>query len=154
MKNKPILIVAGEPNSIFFEIFFKSIKRKNYKNPLILICCKKNLKSQMKKFNFKRNLRLLKIFDIKKIKLDNKKINIININLLKSKNNKINIELSKKYITKSFDIAFKLIQEDYSYKLINGPINKNKFLNKKFLGVTENILANKFKEKTICNVNL
>ena len=41
MNNKSILIVAGEPNSIFFEIFFKSIKNKNYRNPLILICCKK-----------------------------------------------------------------------------------------------------------------
>ena len=29
MKNKPILIVAGEPNSIFFELFFKVIKKKN-----------------------------------------------------------------------------------------------------------------------------
>ena len=28
MKNKPIIIVAGEPKSIFFEIFFKSIKKK------------------------------------------------------------------------------------------------------------------------------
>ena len=29
MKYKPILIVAGEPNSIFLEIFFKSLKKKN-----------------------------------------------------------------------------------------------------------------------------
>ena len=29
MKCKPILIVAGEPNSIFLEIFFKSLKKKN-----------------------------------------------------------------------------------------------------------------------------
>ena len=29
MNYKPILIVAGEPNSIFFEIFFKTIKKKN-----------------------------------------------------------------------------------------------------------------------------
>ena len=28
MNYKPILIVAGEPNSIFFEIFFKAIKKK------------------------------------------------------------------------------------------------------------------------------
>ena len=28
MSYKPILIVAGEPNSIFFEIFFKAIKKK------------------------------------------------------------------------------------------------------------------------------
>ena len=28
MNYKPILIVAGEPNSIFFEIFFKALKKK------------------------------------------------------------------------------------------------------------------------------
>ena len=49
MKNSPILIVAGEPNSIFLEIFFKSIKFKKYKKPLILICSLQVLKLQMKK---------------------------------------------------------------------------------------------------------
>ena len=28
MNYKPIIIVAGEPNSIFLEIFFKSLKKK------------------------------------------------------------------------------------------------------------------------------
>ena len=31
MKNKPIILVAGEPRSIFFEIFFKSLKKKKLK---------------------------------------------------------------------------------------------------------------------------
>ena len=42
MKTKPIILVAGEPKSVFFEIFFKAIKKNRYKSPLILICCKKN----------------------------------------------------------------------------------------------------------------
>ena len=29
MRFDPILIVAGEPNSIFLEIFFKCLKKKN-----------------------------------------------------------------------------------------------------------------------------
>ena len=37
MNYKPILIVAGEPNSIFFEIFLKSLKKKKLKSPIILI---------------------------------------------------------------------------------------------------------------------
>ena len=37
MTSKPIIIVAGEPNSIFFEIYFKAIKFKKFKSPLILI---------------------------------------------------------------------------------------------------------------------
>ena len=41
MSFKPILIVPGEKKSIFFEIFFKSIKSKSITSPLILICDKK-----------------------------------------------------------------------------------------------------------------
>ena len=37
MNYSPILIVSGEPNSIFLEIFFKTIKIKKIKSPLILI---------------------------------------------------------------------------------------------------------------------
>ena len=33
--NKPILLVAGEPNSIFLEIFYKSLTLKKIKNPMI-----------------------------------------------------------------------------------------------------------------------
>ena len=43
MTTKPILIVAGEPYSIFLEIYFKSLRQKkikNLKNPIILICSK------------------------------------------------------------------------------------------------------------------
>ena len=47
MNYKPIIIVAGEPNSIFFEIFFKVIKKK-IKSPIILIGSKKLLIKQAK----------------------------------------------------------------------------------------------------------
>ena len=45
-----ILIVAGEPNSVFLEIFFKTIKKIKIKNPLILIGSLKVLTLQMEKF--------------------------------------------------------------------------------------------------------
>ena len=54
MKNEPILIVTGEPKSIFFEIFFKSLKLNKFKSPLILISSIKILKSQMKKNKYKK----------------------------------------------------------------------------------------------------
>ena len=59
MNFKPILILHGEPNSIFLEIFFKSLKYKKFKNPLILICSQKILKFQMKKLNFKMGIKIL-----------------------------------------------------------------------------------------------
>ena len=44
---KPIIIVAGEPNSVFFELFFKVIKKK-IKSPIILIASKKIITKQAK----------------------------------------------------------------------------------------------------------
>ena len=40
MKNKPLIIISGEPYSVFIEIFLKTIKKKLKKKPLILICSK------------------------------------------------------------------------------------------------------------------
>ena len=54
MNYKPIILVAGEPNSIFFEILFKIFKRKKIKSPLVLIASHKILHLQMKKLNFKK----------------------------------------------------------------------------------------------------
>ena len=51
-KSKPILIVAGEPFSVFLEIFFKSKKIKSIKKKTVLIVSKKLLLSQMKKLKF------------------------------------------------------------------------------------------------------
>ena len=75
MKTKPIILIAGEPNSIFFEIFFKAIKLKSYKSPLILICCKKILLDQMKKNRFKKKLNILEFNKLKKTFLKTKKLN-------------------------------------------------------------------------------
>jgi len=49
--------------------------------------------------------------------------------------------LINNYLKKSFDVALDLIKKKISNKLINGPINKKKFLNKKYLGVTEYIAS-------------
>ena len=46
MNNKSILIVHGEPNSIFLEIFFKTLKYKKIKSPLILISSEEILKNR------------------------------------------------------------------------------------------------------------
>ena len=44
-KSKPILIVAGEPFSVFLEIFFKSKKINSLKKKTVLIVSKKLLLS-------------------------------------------------------------------------------------------------------------
>ncbi len=143
MKNKPILIVAGEPNSIFLEIFFKSISTKKFKSPLVLICSLKLLKLQMKKLNFKKEIHLIKFKELKSKSLNNKMINIIDVEFIQKKAFEKITKKSNKYINKCFNYAFKIIRAGISNKLINGPISKKNFLNKKFLGVTE-FISNKF----------
>ena len=56
MNSKPILIIPGEKKSIFFEIFFKSLKSKSFISPLILICDKKILDKEIKSLNLKKIL--------------------------------------------------------------------------------------------------
>ena len=148
MKNKPILIVAGEPYSVFFEIFFKSVKKEIYKSPLILICCKKSLMIQMKKFHFKKKIRILDPKKLNKEKINNNQINLIDVELHNSNIKRLKLKLNSHYIERCFGLAFKIIKNGYTDKLINGPINKKTFLNKKFLGITEYI-ASKFNQKKI-----
>ncbi len=52
--DKPILIVGGEPNSIFLEIYFKTLETKNIKSPIILISSEKIIKKQMKILKYKK----------------------------------------------------------------------------------------------------
>ena len=144
MNYKPILIVHGEPNSVFLEIFFKSLKYKKFKNPLILICSQKILKFQMKKLKFEKDIKLVNPLLLKKIKLDNNKINIIDVNYNNNLNFKKISNLSNNYIENCFETSFKILKSGITNKFINGPISKNTFLNKKFLGITE-YLAKKTK---------
>ena len=138
-KYKPIIIVAGEPNSIFLEIYFKAIVSKKYKSPLILIVSKKLLVLQMKHLKFKKKIKLIDPKNLNNIDLNNKSINIIDVEYYPKKafekiSNKSNI-----YIQNSFEIAFKILKNGNTKKLINGPISKKNFLGNKYLGVTEYI---------------
>jgi 4-hydroxythreonine-4-phosphate dehydrogenase len=144
LKNyKPIIIVAGEPNSIFLEIFFKSIKRKKALSPIVLICSKKLLKLQMEYLGFKKKIRLLEIDKIKSYKLNNNFINLIDVEYNINRPFEKISNKSKEYIKKSFSTAILLIKSNFSNKLINGPISKKHFLNKNIPGITE-FLSDKF----------
>ena len=140
MSAKPILIVSGEPYSIFFELLFKVYKLKilkKNKRPLILITSKKLLIKQMKYFNYNFKINLI---DEKKINnkiLNNKKINIINVDFkFKKIFDKISYK-SKSFILNSFETAIKILKNKKAIGMINGPISKKHFLNKKHLGITE-----------------
>ncbi len=138
MKTKPIIIVSGEPNSVFLEIFLKSLKFKIYKSPIILISSLKLLEFYMKKLNFKKRINLLDYKNLKVSKLSNKSINLIDINIKIKKKNKIT-QKSNIFIKKSFDLGLDIMKIFKSSKFINGPISKKTFLKKKYPGITEYI---------------
>ena len=146
MNKQPIIIVSGEPNSVFLEIFFKCIKKIKQTRPLIIIVSKKLLIKQMIKlgFNYKINLINKDYKDFNK--LDNKKINIINVNYNFQKPFEKISARSNTYINNSFKIALEVLKKNKLTKFINGPISKKYFLNGKNLGITE-YLAQKTKRK-------
>tara|TARA_B110001450_G_C17656346_1_gene495424 strand:- start:1543 stop:2505 length:963 start_codon:yes stop_codon:yes gene_type:complete len=142
MNSKPVLIVAGEPNSVFLEIFFKSFKKNKFKRHNILIVSKKLLLEQMKILNF--NFQINEV-DKKKINfayLSKKKINIINVDFnFKKPFDRISNK-SNTYINKCFKISLELLKTKKFSGLINGPISKKDFLKKDFLGITEFMASN------------
>ena len=156
MNFSPIIIVAGEPQSIFIEIFIKAVQKlKKNKKPIILISSKEILKKNMRKF--KKNL---KINNLKKdfSNIHKKRINLINIDYKSFSFAKKKItSKSNLYLNNSFKEALKFMKKKRCSGLINGPISKKSFLNGKFNGITE-FLANKTQTKNpvmlIYNKNL
>jgi len=129
VNSNPILIVPGEPRSIFFEIFFKSINSQKIRSPIVIICDRRIFNKEIKRFKFKKKVEELSQKFIDKKKIKSKKIYLVDI-----PNN-----YSNTYIQRCFLYAFSLLKKGFTDKIINGPINKTKTLNKKYLGVTEYI---------------
>ena len=142
MKTKPIVIVGGEPNSIFFEIFYKALKKNSFKNPIILIGSKKTILKQFKVLKFRIKINLITIDNMNFKSINNKTINLINIEFNNKKAfNKISNK-SNLYIDQCFKIAFRILKKYECSGLINGPVSKKNFLEKKFLGITEYLANN------------
>jgi len=145
MNYKPIIIVAGEPNSVFFELFFKVIKKK-INSPIILIASKQLISKQAKILKKKITFSITNELEVIKNKNNLEKINLIDIDFNQSTAFSKITSKSNNYITKCFDIAIKLLKNNVSDKFINGPISKKTFLKKKYNGITE-YLADKTNTK-------
>ena len=133
MNFDPIVIVGGEPQSIFIEIFLKSIKKIHH--PIILVSSKDLLIKNLKKFNCSIKFNQLNndFTNIKK-----KEINLVNINYNKFSFSKKKITSgSNEFIENSFNKALEIIKKRNCLGLINGPISKKTFLKGKYNGITE-----------------
>ncbi len=133
MNFNPIIIVGGEPQSIFIEILLKVFKK--IRSPIILISSKTILKKNIKKFNYRLKLNELNK-DLSNIKKG--KINLIDINYNKFSFSKKKITSdSNEFIKVSFNKALELRKSVKFEGLINGPISKKTFLKGRFNGITE-----------------
>ena len=72
MKIKPILIVAGEPNSIFIEILIKSLIKKKIKSPIVLIVSINVFLLQLQKLKIKFPFQIIDEKNLNKAILHNK----------------------------------------------------------------------------------
>ena len=133
MNIKYVIIVLGEPFSIFSELIGKYFKKRKIKKKIIIIGNYKLLDNQLKKLNYNLKLR--------KISLINEAINnTLNVIDVEFKYEKIFDKISSKsnnYINSCFEISLNLLKNNKNAILINGPISKKTFFKKKFLGVTE-----------------
>ena len=145
MNYRPIIIVAGEPNSVFFELFFKVI-RKKIKSPIILIGSQKLITKQAKILKKKISFNISNEFEIINKKNSLKRINLINVNFKQSYGFSKITPKSNHYIATCFNIAIRLLKNNVSNKFINGPISKKTFLKNRYNGITE-YLADKTNTK-------
>ena len=137
MNTNYILIVLGEPYSIFSEVIGKYFsKKQKFKKKIIIIGNENLLTKQLKKLKY--NFPINKILSYKDAKKN--KINLIDI---KFKHNKIFDKISSKsneYITNCFKKSLQIINSNKGkFILINGPVSKKTFLKKKYSGITENL---------------
>jgi len=102
----------------------------------------------MKKLKFQKDIKLIDIKNLNNYKLDNNSINLINIKLNQKKAFIKISNKSKSFIKNSFNTALTILNQGITDKLINGPVSKKYFLDKKYLGITE-YLAKKCSSKKV-----
>ena len=136
--NKPIAVIAGEPNSISSEIIFKSWKLKNQyiHKPLFVIGSIRLLNLQKKKLKYQ--IKIKKINDRFKINdLKGKKLPVYDIEYNQKKPFEKISSKSNKYIFKCFDVAIKFVKDKKILGYINCPISKEHLFKNKYQGITE-----------------
>jgi len=145
--DKPIAILAGEPNSISSEIIFKSwlLKKKHKYKPLFIVGNMDLLNLQKRRLKYR--IRLKKIdtnFKLKDLKCSELPVYDIKYNQKKAFE-KISSK-SNKYIFDCFNEAVKLIKSKKILGFINCPISKEFLFKNKYQGITE-FLSKKFSKE-------
>ena len=127
--NKPIAIIAGEPNSISSEIIFKTWKlRKTFRyKPFFIVGSFDLLNFQKKKLKY--SIKLKKIDEKFKIgDLKGKELPILNINYTQKKAFEKISSKSSNYIFECFNETLKLIKKKKHHWFYKLPCSKRIFI--------------------------
>ena len=87
---------------------------------------------QMKKMKYPCRINIIKRNEIGNIKLNNKKINLIDVKLNFKKPFGKTSTKSSKYIKECFKVAIEIMKKKLGFALINGPVSKKHFFNGKY----------------------
>ena len=136
--NKPIAIIAGEPNSVSSEIIFKSWQNRNqYKHkPFLVVGSIFLLNLQKKKLNYKFKIKKIS-FNFKLNDLKGNELPVLDIYYKQKKPFEKISSKSSKYILKCFEETLRLINQKKIVGFINCPISKESLFKKKHQGITE-----------------
>ena len=136
--NKPIAIIAGEPNSISSEIIFKSWKlRKKYiHKPLLIIGSIQLLNLQEKKLKYHIRIKKIKS-NFNASDLNGNELPVYDIEYKQKKPFQKISSKSNKYIFRCFDIATDLVKNKKIMGFVNCPISKEFLFKNKYQGITE-----------------
>ena len=145
--NKPIAIIAGEPNSISSEIIFKcwKLKKKYIHKPLFIIGSVQLLNLQMKQLKYKIKIKKInKHFNIRD--LNEIELPVYDIDFTQKKPFEKISSKSNEYILSCFEMALKFVKDKKILGFINCPISKEYLFKNKYQGVTE-FLSKKLNKK-------
>jgi len=136
MNIKPILIIAGEPYSVFSELLFKIFTKEKFRKPIVIIGSIDLIIKQMKYLKYKIKINRISE-NYKKSQLIKNALNIINVNFRFKKTFDVISSISKDYNKECFELSIKLLKRKKFSGLINGPISKKHFIKNKYYGITE-----------------
>lgn len=136
--NKPIAIIAGEPNSISSEIIFKSWKlKKQYPHkPFFVIGNIQLLNLQKKKLKYHFKIKEIND-DFSSNDLNEYELPVLNVKYKQKKTFQKISNRSNKYIFECFEVATKFIKIKKIIGFINCPISKEHLFENKHQGITE-----------------
>ena len=136
--NKPLAIIAGEPNSISSEIIFKIWKlRKQYTHkPLFIIGSIKLLNLQKKKLKYRIKFKKINN-DFKINDLKGSELAIYDIKYIQKKPFEKISSKSNKYVLKCFEEVLKFVKNKKIIGFVNCPISKETLFKNKHQGITE-----------------